>query len=170
MALDAQVNKSSPTNFELVFPKLPTETNLAATNELSLNIFQTILPSLTLDGEEQNFQGAKRLSASGSLTYEPWNVNFIVDSSFYNWYALYKWIAYIHNGRTKYAEKPSNYAVDATLMLKDNFRNEIFRIKFIGVWITMLGEMNLSYREGEQKMECNATFNYDYFDISEVLS
>ena len=165
MALATQVNKSSPTNFELVFPLIPRAAGFKDNDELTLNIFSTIIPSLTLETGIDDWMGTKRTKATGKAEWEQWNVNFLVDSEFKNWQLLFKWIMYINNSKDKFSEDYKNYTVDATLRIIDNFSNEIFKVHFISVWITMLGEISLSYREGEQLLECNATFSYDYFKI-----
>jgi hypothetical protein len=167
MAIDTNINKSSPSNFELVFPKIPTETTLAATDELTINIYSTIIPGTTIVMEEGKWLGATSKFAAAPAVFEPWNVTFTVDSNFYNWKVLFKWLMYIHNNKDKLAELKSNYAIDATLRIVDNFRQEILRIFFVDLWITALNEVTLSYREGEQNIECTATFEYDRFELRE---
>jgi hypothetical protein len=167
MALSTNINKSSSSNFELVFPKIPTESTLAATDELTINIYSTIIPGVTITMEEGKWMGATSKFAAAPAVFEPWNVSFTVDSNFYNWKVLYKWLMYINNNKNKFAELKSNYAVDATLRVVDNFQKEVFRIFFIDLWITSLNEVSLSYREGEQNLECTASFEYDSFELKE---
>jgi len=170
MALDTVVDKASPSSFELVFPIVPggaTTDTLATNKELTLNIFSTIIPGATLDLEEHRWQGTKAQRASGTITYEPWNINFIVDAEFKNWQILWKWMQYINNNKDKMLENHSDYAVDAFLRVVDNFQSEVFKLQFIGVWINNLSEITLSHREGSQQLECNAALVYDRFEIRE---
>jgi len=164
MTITTTLNHSSPSNFELCFPKLPSETTLDAGDEFTLSIFSTIVPSLNLDLIEHRWMGSATQRASGNVVFEPWNINFIVDVNFTNWQLLYNWVTYINNAKDDYIKEHSNYAVDATLRVTDNFQAEIFKLFFVGVWITNLGEVTLSYREGDQVLECSASFAYDYFE------
>ena len=164
MPISTTLDRSSPSNFALVFPKLPSETTLAATDELTLAIHTTIIPSLNLDLIEQRFMGATTQRASGQITFEPWNISFIVDSEFKNWKALHDWVTFINNAKDDFIEKHGDYAVDATLRVLDNFQAAVFELYFVSVWPTNLGEISLSYREGEQVLESSATFSYDRFE------
>ena len=165
MSLTTIVDKASPSSFELVFPVVPQGTNLTTNRELSLNIFSTIIPGLTMDVAEERWMGAKTTHATGSLTFEPWNISFIVDSEFRNWTVLYNWMTYINNNHDKFIENYSDYVVDATLRIVDNYQNQVFTLFFVGVWINSLGELSLSTREGEQLLECTASFVYDRFEM-----
>lgn len=168
MSLDTVVDKASSSSFELVFPILPggaTTDTLTTNKELILNIFSTIIPGVTLDLEEHRWQATKTQRAAGGLQYEPWNINFIVDSEFKNWQILWKWMEYISNNKDKMLEKHADYTVDAFLRVVDNFQAEIFKLQFIDVWINNLSEISLSHREGEQYLEANAALVYDRFEI-----
>jgi|GEM_PF-2288705 len=168
MALATQVNKSSPTNFELVFPLIPRAAGFKDNDELTLNIFSTIIPSLTLETGIDDWMGTKRTKATGKAEWEQWNVNFLVDSEFKNWQLLFKWIMYINNSKDKFSEDYKNYTVDATLRIIDNFHNETLKIFFVDVWPNMLGEVSLSQREGESLLECQASFVYNRFEIRAI--
>jgi len=164
MTINTILDRSSPSNFELVFPKLPSESTLDSADEFILSIHTTIIPSINLDLAELRWMGAATQRANGNITFEPWNVNFIVDVNFINWQLLFNWITFINNAKDDYIDMHKNYSVDATLRIIDNFQEEIFKLFFVGVWITNLSEVSLSYREGEQILECTAGFAYDYFE------
>jgi hypothetical protein len=48
------LNKTSPANYQLVFPKLPFQDSIESSNQLTLNIYNTLIPSLTLEMNEQH--------------------------------------------------------------------------------------------------------------------
>lgn len=164
--VDVQVNKSNPSNFELVFPKIPTESSISASEELTLNIYGSIIPGLTLDSTEENWMGGKTQNPS-KLTFEPWSVDFTVDSGFYNWKILFKWLMFVNNNKDKYSEIPKKLKIDATLRIIDNFHQEVLRIFYVDVWIQSLNEVQLTYRESQPNLECNAGFVYDRFELIE---
>lgn len=162
------LNKATPSNFELVFPKIPVSDNVRDMQGLTLNIHTTVIPSLTLDTTEVEWQGATVFQDSGDITFEPWLVNFTVDSQFTNWITLYKWLTFINNNNDRYGRARDTYKIDATLRVLDNFRNEILVIDLIGVWINMLGEISLTYREGSQNLESSANLIYDRYEVRNI--
>jgi hypothetical protein len=167
MAIETQLNKASSFSFELVFPVIPVETEIRANEEFILNIYETVIPGTALDINEQRWMGGKHNMASGELTFEPWNVNFVVDSEMKNWKTLFKWLTFINNNKDKYIDKHINYSVDATLRILDNFRNNVFSLFFVDVWPNNLGEVSLTYREGEQNIDAQVSFVYDRYEIRE---
>jgi len=168
MALCNSLNKSSPTNYQLIFPLIPNESTISASNPLMLNIFSSVIPGVTLGELEREWQGQKSKVASSPLVFEQWNVNFVVDSLFSNWQTMFSWMNYINNNNDVHMEEHSNYSVDASLKIMDNFRSDILEIKFVSVWPTSMSEITMSQREGDILLECNANFNYDYYEVKEI--
>lgn len=162
--MSINLNKSTATNFELMFPLIPTETSISATQSLVLNISDTVLPSMTLDTTDLNWMGAVAHQDIGAMTFDAWFVNYTVDSKFNNWITMYKWITFINNNKDKHGRNQSDYKVDAVLTIMDNFRKEILVIDIIGAWINMLGEVTLSYRDGTKNLESNINIMYDRFE------
>ncbi|HRR48418.1 MAG TPA: hypothetical protein P5293_00360 [Bacteroidales bacterium] len=165
MAITVNIHRATPSNFRLKFPTLPSETSRAATAELELNLFGTVIPGLSLDQAESPWQGGKLQLQVGKLVFDSWTVNFIVDSEFRNWKALANWIFYINNNKDKFGVLPNNMVVDASLQITDNFSRKIMAINFKNVWIQQLGEITLSTREGGAVLEASATFIYDRYEI-----
>lgn len=165
MALDTQINKSSPFSFELVFPLIPVQTELKANEEFILNIYETVIPGVSLDIGQNRWMGGKVQEATGELTFEPWNVNFTIDSEFKNWKTMFKWFMFINNNYDKYIEEHQKYSVDATLRVVDNFQNQIFALFFVDVWPMNIGEVQFTYREGEMNLDAQLSLVYDRFEI-----
>jgi hypothetical protein len=164
---NTNLDKANATSFELVFPKIPTEKGIRASEELTLNIFETIIPSVSIDANEQNWQGSKIQLDGGKTTFEPWTVNFVVDSDFRNWKMIYRWFMFIANNKDKFGEIRNKYTVDARLTILDNYRNNILSMKFVSAWPTMLTEVNLTYREAEPNLEALINIAYDYYELIE---
>lgn len=166
--ISTNLNRSSATNFRLIFPKIPTETTIIANKPLTLNIFGTVIPSITLDQTESRWQGGRMLFASGSMTFEQWPINFVVDSRLENWVLLFNWMTSISNNKDQYTDIPRNYMVDASLSITDNFETSIVKVNFKNVWVQSLGEVTFSQREGESVIESNATLLYDRYEVQEI--
>lgn len=159
------VDKSSPSNFSLIFPKIPTETIISAINPFKLNIFSAVLPSVTLSQEDLSWQSNKTKRASLPMDFDSWIVSYMIDSQLSNWRLLFNWMSYINNNYNKMAELHSNYSVDCSLIVTDNYTNLIMEVVFVSVWPSNLGEVSFSYREGDINLESTVTFNYDHYYI-----
>lgn len=166
--IQESLNKSTATNFNLVFPKIPTESTISANKPLTLNIFGTVIPSLTLDQTESRWQGGRMIFQSGSVTFDQWPINFIVDSKLSNWILLFNWMTGISNNKNVYSDIPNNYMVDASLNIMDNFETSILKVNFKNCWVQSLGEVSFSQREGESILEASATIIYDRYEIVEL--
>lgn len=164
----ANLNKATSQNFQLIFPKIPTEKDLRGSEILSLNIHGTVVPSMTIDSVMLGWQGGQYPMAKAPITFEPWYTNFEVDSDFSNWHKLYKWINFINNNEDNYDRNPGNYWVDATLQLVDNFDKPVLLVEIHNIFPTMLGEISLSYREGEQNIQSSVSFAYTLFKVKEI--
>ena len=165
MPLNIQLNKSTPSNFRLVFPVIPNQRTLGAAEELILNIHSTILPGLAIEPGEVGWLNSKSKISQGPITYDEFSVDFIVDSEIKNWQVLYNWIMFITNYNTKLNEKYQEFSVDSSLQILDNFNSEVLRIGFVRMWPLNIGAITLSNRDGEAVLECSATFSYDYYAI-----
>ena len=161
-------NKASPNNFQLIFPTIPTGVDTHDLDGLTMNIHGTVIPSVTLATTDINWQGAVTHREIGDITFDNWYVNFMVDSEFTNWTTLYKWLTFINNNKDIHARSVEEYKVDATLQILDNFRNQILAVDLIGVWINMLGEISLTYREGSSYLEATANFVYDRYELKNI--
>ena len=116
---------------------------------------------------EIDWQSARHKMHGTPMDFEIMNVQFNVDASFNNWKLLFNWMTYISNGKDKMAEFHSNYAIDTSLNIIDNFSSSVLAVKFTGMWPTNLQEVSFSYKEGEVLLESGVTFVYDYFTIVE---
>jgi len=171
MALCNTVNKNlaNPTNFDLVFPMIPGQTNIGAGQELILNLHGCMLPAISMNPFEANWQGTKVRYGTSPPEFEVFTAQFVVDSQFKNWRVLQEWITYIADNKEKMMEFHRNYAVDATLRVLDNFNSAVIGITFVSMWPTNLQEVNFSMKEGEVLLEGGATFYYDYFEVKENI-
>lgn len=166
--LKANLNKATNQNFQLIFPKIPTEKEVRSSEVLTMNIYGTVLPSMTISTFDNNWQGGHYPQMIAPIEFEPWFTNFEVDSKFDNWYKLYKWIKYINNNENRYDRKPEDVWVDATLHMTDNFDNLIMVANIFNIFPTSLGEIAFSYREGEQNIQSSVSFSYTKYEVFRV--
>lgn len=164
----SNMDKATPTNYQLIFPLIPEQTSISANNPFVMNIFSAVIPSLSIATEELRWQGNKTRHSMEPIEFDPWLVSFVVDSRLENWKLLFKWMAYINNNFDKIAEQHYKYGVDAALVVTDNYANAVLELRFIDIWPATLGEVSFSQREGDITLESTVNFNYDYFLIRET--
>jgi len=163
------LNKSSAANYELIFPILPITEKISDTDILTLNIHGTVVPSIALGTEEHQWQGSMYPAAISGITYEPWYVNFAVDSNWCNWYMIWKWMTMIDDGNTHYGRSTKDYFVDATMNVYDNANNRVMGVKIVNIYPTNLNEVTLSQRDGQEILDCGVNFNYTRMEIELVI-
>ena len=164
------IDKATPTNYQLIFPKIPTENNIGANNPFVMNIHSAILPSVSIATEELRWQGNKTKPGLIPMEFDPWLVSFIVDSRLANWKLLFNWMSFINNNNNKIADRHKNYSVDCSLVVTDNYANTVLEVIFVNIWPTILGEVSFSQREGDVQLESTINFNYDYFYIRDTTT
>ena len=164
MGVIQNLNKAVSSNYELIFPIIPVVDKPKDMDIFTLNIHGTVIPSMTAGTVEPSWQNASFPMNIAPTTFEPWFVNFTVDSNFCNWYILYKWLLFVNNPITGKSTSFSDYAVDAVLKFINNNDQEIMNIKIIGIYPTLLNEVTLSHRDGEVNLDCGVNFNYTYFE------
>lgn len=162
------MDKATPTNYQLVFPLIPTETSIGANNPFVMNIHTAILPSVNLATDELRWQANKTRHNLPPMEFDPWLVSFVVDSKLANWKLLFKWMSFISNNNNKIAEVHKNYSVDCSLVVTDNYGFSVLEVIFVSIWPTMLGEVSFSQREGDVVLESQVNFNYDYFYTRDI--
>jgi len=167
MSFRQNLNQASPHSYELIFPRLPVETSMANKNQLVLNIHSTVVPAITLSEQDMPWQGGKAKTFSGEITFEPWFVQFLVDSNFENWNLLFRWMTFINNNKNRYSKNNREYKVDASLKITDNFERTVLTIDFKNCWINQLGEVAMTHKEGDQTLNSTANFSYDRYEITE---
>lgn len=164
------IDKATPSNYQLVFPKIPTESTITANNPFVMNIFSAVIPSLSIGIQEMFWQGNKSRYDLSPIEFDPWLVSFVVDSRLANWSLLFNWMSYINNNWNKIAEEHSKYAVDVSMIITDNYNNSIMELIFVDIWPSTLGEISFSQREGDVVLESTVNFNYDYFYVRDTTT
>jgi hypothetical protein len=159
------MDKSTPTNYQLIFPLIPNETSIAANNPFVMNIHTAMLPAVTMNMTERRWQGNKTRDGLIPMEFDPWLVSFTVDAQLLNWKLLFDWMSFINNNNDKISEYHSVYSVDCSLVVTDNYGNSVLEVIFVSIWPSQLQEVSFSQREGDILLESSVTFSYDYFYV-----
>ena len=167
MAITA-FSRATATQYKLVLNQIPipiSAGNIHDMDDLKLNIFNVTLPSVTLDQAQMDWQGKHVYLHHGGVTFDPLNINFIVDGQFKNWRILFTWLTNIANNKDRATRPPDEYVTDGAIILLDNWNETVFTLAFRNIWIQNLGELQFSIRDGETTIECSALFYYDRYEI-----
>jgi len=130
---------------------------------------QTVnLPGVSLDDATRNTPFVNLYSPGTKLTYNPLNVNFIIDEDLITWQSLQKWLYQIANpkGFDGRNTKPINNYSDATLTILTNLNNSNLRIQYHNVFPTGLSDIDFDTKQSaDDIITASATFRYDYYEI-----
>ncbi len=158
------MDKGNPTTFKLSFPTVPGTDSIADSKEFFLHLYETIVPEITLEPNENHWKGNRSYGSALGIDYGTWNTIFHIDENFENYSMVYNWMMKIRDGIEQFhGQNATDHQIDSSLNIMDNFNNSIAEFKFINIWPSTLGEISLSYQEGEALLFCTVTFLYDYF-------
>lgn len=152
-------------NFKLLFAKLPISDDLEGGKDLSLSIYNTIIPGLGFSSEELGWQGYRDKAIFGKLGYDPMITSFMIDGEFKNWKILYKWLNIINNNKDISGKSFDKYIVDSSLVIYGNYGKKVLTLKFSNMYVESLSSVRLNQRDGNDYLECDATFLYSYMEI-----
>jgi hypothetical protein len=162
-------NFLQPTKFLLAFNRLPTvqyfcqEVNLPGA-ALDMATFSTPLLDVPVAGTK--------------LSYNEFDVRFIVDENLQSWNELYKWLLAIGSPKgtedrvlqnslqNQYTSKTSYYS-DASLTLLTALNNPNVRINFQRMFPISISDIKFDTElSAETIITATASFRYEYFDIT----
>ena len=154
-------NVASGNNFQLHFPVLPFSTTLQDSKDLTLNIHNVVIPSMSFDSTPISWQGWDTKRADGNLIFTDFTFDFMLDEEFKNWSILFDWMTHINNNKDVISKHPRTYTTDAYIAVMNNYGKTILKLKLINSFPMDLGAVTMSYRDGETYIECSSTISYD---------
>lgn len=158
------MDRANPTTFKLSLPKVPTAESIDESNPFLLQLFETVIPSVTITPHEMQYQGRRSFGSALDIEYGEWSTLFFIDEDFSNYSLIYDWMMSITDGISHYhSDNILENQIDGDLLVMDNFMNVVSKFRFSNLFPTTLGEVTLSYQEGESFLTCSVTFLYDYF-------
>jgi hypothetical protein len=156
-------NRASPPNFTLVFPKLPSHTGMTETKDILLHLYETVLPGFDINANDVNWMGTVvRRDHTQAFNFNTWTFSFTIDNNFLNWRTLYEWARYAVDTKPI----PKDHSIEAILSVTDNYKQTIMNVRFTNVWLRNMGDVQLTYREGEMMLDCTATLEFGKYEIS----
>lgn len=154
-------NPLQPTKFLLTFARIPNtqffcqEVNIPG---VSLGEVDRVTPFLDM------------FSPGTKLTYEPLDVEFIVDAQLQSWKDIYNWFTSIADpdgfeGRriSREVQNNTNFS-DATLTVLSALNNPVVRIEYLNCFPLTLSDIRFDTKSSADNIiTCRATFRYQSY-------
>lgn len=131
----------------------------------------TILPSSKVDAIDVGYFGRK-VKVAGARTFEPWTVTVMNDEDFIVRKAMENWLAAINGHETNIknsgvTSRPADYQSTAIVRQFSKGPEElaIRAYKFVNVFPTEVGSIDLDWDTTDSIEQFTVTFAYDYWEI-----
>lgn len=182
--IQSNLNRSSKDKFYMLM-ELPYALRQRAAKDpkisiepLKLSVYGTVVPDITVPETDARFLGQNlHLSTYARPNYPPITINFVVDSQYNNYYLLWQWLDVMnlsidnrYGGGINYGDVIGSgdqfeYQTTITITALDEYNNPVIDFIYTKAFISSLGALNYSYREGAALVECNATFHFSQLDV-----
>lgn len=157
------LSKARGMNFKLIFPILPETEDIDDSKLYNINIVDTVLPSISITPLELPWQGGQVYQEGGGMEYGEWKTKFQIDQNFNNYILLYDWLTSAYDGISVFGSLTNDYQITANLLVLDNWDNVVVTWEFKKLWPSSLGDVQFSYKNGSEILECDVVFIYDFF-------
>lgn len=165
-------NLLQPTKFLLVFDRLPTVQFFCQ----SVN-----LPGINLGQAPINTPMLDFFAPGNKITYNPFNIHFLVDEELKSWQELHSWFRSIASPESfdernrlsalqnQYGNKKQKGYSDATLTVLSALNNPILRIRFYNVFPITLSDITFdTTQSADDIITADAVFMFDYFNFEDI--
>ena len=150
--------------------------------KLQMSVWGNVVPSINVPSISVPFQGqVPKVTSFSRPAYEPVTVNFNVDSEFYNYYVIWKWLALLNDPKESVFDlnnnsglrdpetgtlidpkKPSyipKYASQITLQPLNEYNQILGQFVFTQCFATSLNGINFNY-QGSEEIASSFTFEF----------
>lgn len=183
--LQSPLNRSSRDKFIMILD-LPyilksksTSDPLIDINPLQISIFGTVVPDIIVPEVDVKFAGQNfHLSTYARPNYPPLTISFVVDNDYRNYYVLWKWLdamnlaiedyyggnASLSNDERVMVGSQFEYQTTFSIVALNEYNEPSIEFKYSKAFLSTLGGINYSYREGEI-IEASAQFHFSQLDV-----
>lgn len=178
------LNRSSKDKFYMVLElpyalKKRAETNpLISIDPLQISVHGTVVPDITVPEVDMRYFGQNlHLSTYARPNYPPITVNFVVDSQYNNYYVLWQWLDVMNmaiedvyggtaNANPLEVGDQFEYQTTLRLIAVDEYNAPVIEFIYSKAFLSILGGLNYSYREGTALVESTATFHFSQLNVN----
>lgn len=146
---------------------------------IQISVYGTVVPDIAVPEVDMRFLGQNlHLSTYARPNYPPITVNFVVDGDYRNYLILWKWLnsmnLAIENKYGGTASTPDDsvsigdqfeYQTTINVVAVDEYNIPVIEFIYTKAFISSLGGITYSYRDGNSLVECTATFHFSQLDV-----
>lgn len=154
-------NLLQPTKFILTFDRIRSTSYFCQTIQI---------PSISLGEVDRGSPFLDMYSPGTKLSYDPLNINFVLNEDLESWRNLYDWFLTIADPdgfekRDHGKELQTNkHLSDATLTVLSSLNNPILRIQFTNCFPLSMGSIQFdTTQDASTVLTCDATFRYQSY-------
>jgi hypothetical protein len=162
-------NNLQASKYLLMFDRIPTIQYFCQTANIpGVSVGTSTVSAPTLDFKV----------AGNKLTYEQFEIEFIVDESIQSWHELYKWLLAFGSPKSLHSRANEtslqtgalsyigNYS-EATLTVMSALNNPLYRINYHKIFPVSVSGIQFDTKESADTIiTATATFAYEYFEIT----
>jgi len=148
-------------------------------NPILMSIHGTVVPDITVPEVDMRFQGQNlHLSTYARPTYPPITINYVIDNQYNNYYVFWKWLDIMNLAiNDYYGGSPNNndvtqlvgdqfeYQTTINIIALNEYNEPALEFIYTKAFLTSLGGITYSYREGQTLMESSATFHFSQLEV-----
>jgi len=144
-------------------------------NSIQFSIYGLAVPEIKIPSKEVPYGGqVLKVSSHARPSFQPLNVNFMVDNMFNNYWVIYKWLNILNDARNSlYNSSIENdtgflneYGTTITVFGLDEYNNRIIQFNYYNAFPTGLGGIKYNDRDPS---ELESSFEYSFFQFEPIL-
>lgn len=158
------LNTLQPNEFRVVFHRIP---------HIVYFCQKANIPGITLNEFQQPAPFATPIRrAAGQITYENFDMDFMVAEDMENWKQLHDWMTSIPpNIDYSNAKKEKDYYSDATLIVMNSMSKPFFAVHFRNCFPTSIGNIDLQTNLSDvSPVTCTTSFAYTGYYLEKLTS
>lgn len=183
--LQSPLNVSSKDKFylsmdlPLVLRKKAASDPKLSVNPILMTIHGTVVPDISVPEVDMRFQGQNlHLSTYARPSYPPLTVNYTIDNQYNNYYIFWRWLDIMNLAiEDYYGGSPDNsvdsllkgdqfeYQTTITITALNEYNEPTIDFIYSKAFLSSLGGITYSYREGQTIMEGSATFHFSQLNV-----
>ncbi len=134
-------------------------------NNVALNLTNFSIPELTIESADISQYGRTFNVPTGTRNEDKTiSFNYMLSSNWHQYDILYKWFNLVSNQDTSgYEVTPSEFLLDLSVYVLSEYKNPIFRIDYIGAWISALDAVDFNYQSAEENIVHGFRINYAFY-------
>lgn len=147
-------------------------------NPILMTVHGTVVPDISVPEVDMRFQGQNlHLSTYARPSYPGITINYTIDSQYNNYYVFWKWLDIMNLSLKDFYGGSSSsqqltqqqdqfeYQTTITITALNEYNEPVLDFIYFKAFLSSLGGITYSYREGQTLMEGSATFHFSQLDV-----